>query len=63
MLDACWGLMRSELAAKVGFALRVYTLLAKAKDEPAILFWVHYQRSPSGKIQEKEFGLQHVPLN
>ena len=56
------GLTQTELAAKVGFPLRVYTTPAKAKGGPAILFWVYYQRTASGKIEEKEFGFQYVPL-
>jgi hypothetical protein len=60
--DNYMDLTQAELAAKVGFPLRVYTLPAKARGGPAILFWVYYQRSPSGGIEEKEFGFQHVPL-
>ncbi len=56
------GLTQAQLARKVGFPLRVYTLPADAQGGPAILFWVYYQRSPSGTIEEKEFGFQHVPL-
>ncbi len=59
---AYMGLTQAQLARKVGFPLRVYTLPADAQGGPAILFWVYYQRSPSGTVEEKEFGFQHVPL-
>jgi hypothetical protein len=61
-LDAYLGLTQAELSAKVGFPLRVYTLPAKARGGPAVLFWVYYQRSRAGQIEEVEFGFQYSPL-
>lgn len=60
--DNFFGLTQAQLAAKVGFPLRVFTLPAKARGGPGTLFWVYYQRSPSGKIEEKQFVFAGSPL-
>ena len=60
--DKYFGLTQYQLAAKLGFPLRVYTLPAKAQGGPGILFWVYYERLPSGKIEEREFVFQYSPL-
>jgi hypothetical protein len=60
--DKYIGLTQAQLAAKLGFPLRVYTLPAKAQGGPGILFWVYYERRPSGAIEEREFVFQYSPL-
>jgi len=57
-----FGLTQSQLAAKIGFPLKTYTLNAKALGGPGVLFWVYYQKSPSGTIEEKEFSFSGTPL-
>ena len=56
------GLTQARLAAKIGFPLRVYTLPATAKGGPGVLFWVYYQKTPSGGVEEKQFSFDGGPL-
>ncbi len=57
-----FGLTQAQLAAKIGFPLRVSTLPATAKGGPGILFWIYYQKSPSGAVEEKQFTFDALPL-
>jgi hypothetical protein len=57
-----FGLTQAQLAAKVGFPLRVFTLPAQAQGGPGILFWVYYQKAPDGTIEEKQFSFSGTPL-
>ena len=57
-----FGLTQAQLAARIGFPLRVYTLPARAKGGPGYLFWVYYQKTPTGEVEEKEFSFVGGPL-
>ena len=57
-----FGLTQAQLAAQVGFPLRVYTLPARALGGPGILFWVYYQKAANGAVEEKQFSFSGAPL-